>query len=446
MKRQKISVIFLSVLLLFIWAGCGSPGKKQPEKTAVEQTPGTEEQKPSGFRDLVPTTFRIDTYDNNRILETAMGFFVSEDMAVTRFSFFEAANRAVISPFDETQRYEVSGFTAVDRINDLILLKIDGVKKKPVSLTETILTDNEKTIFFDKPQGSTVPLHEGKVLSYSNALGSKLYQVTNQLRSKSAGSPVFNSSMECIGLAFPQIADFETQTFVTPSAFISELIKKAGVSQPLSQLQKQTTDQESANNSKVKGLVIETDMGNISIKLYNSTPQYRDNFIKLTREGYYDGLLIHRVIGDFGIQSGAADTRFATDDDVVGWKGPGYTLPAHIVPGLYHRRGVIGSPRKPERENMRKRSDGSQYYIVTGRTYTDLELNDLEKEMQHKFTEEQRNTYKTIGGAPHLDGTYTIFGEVTEGLEIADQIAKVEVDGDFRPKKDLRVKKIRILE
>jgi cyclophilin family peptidyl-prolyl cis-trans isomerase len=359
---------------------------------------------------------------------------------------FETATRAVITPFDETQSYEVSGFLAVDRINDLILIQVNGLKKRPVTLAQTTLPDNEKTIFFDKPQGNTVPLHEGKVLSYSQTLGSKLYRVTNQLRSKSVGSPLFSSAMECIGLGFIQIADYETQTFVTPSVFISDLVKKAGNVQALSELQKQATEQERVSNSKVKGLIIETERGNIRIKLYNSTPQYRDNFIKLARENYFDDLLIHRVISDFGIQSGAADTRYATADDVVGWKGPGYTLPAHIVPGLYHKRGVIGSPRKPERENMRKRSDGSQFYIVTGRTYTDQELNDLEKEIDHKFTDEQRNTYKTIGGAPHLDGTYTIFGEVTEGLETADQIAKVEVDSEFRPKKDIRVKKIRILE
>jgi len=442
MMRQ----IYLICTISFILLSCNSSDKKQAQKSTEEKKATADEQKPVGFKDLVPSTFKIDTYENNRILETGMGFFVSADMAVTRLSFFESANRAVISPFDETQAYEVRGFTSIDRINDLILLKMDGLNKTPVSLAETILADNEKTTFFDKPQGNTVPLHEGKVLNYSTMLGSKLYRVTNQLRSKSVGSPIFNSAMQCIGLGFIQIADYETQTFVTPSVFISDLIKKAGKVQALSELQKQATEQESASNSKVKGLVIETELGNIKIKLYNSTPQYRDNFIKLARENYFDDLLIHRVISDFGIQSGAADTRYATADDVVGWKGPGYTLPAHIVPGLYHKRGVIGSPRKPERENMRKRSDGSQYYIVTGRIYTDQELNDLEKEIDHKFTDEQRNAYKTIGGAPHLDGTYTIFGEVLEGMEIADQISKVEVNSEFRPKKDIRVKKIRILE
>lgn len=442
-------IIYFSLLTIAYCTfliSCGHSAKKPTSNATEETVPVSGGEKPSGFVELVPSTFKIDTYENNRILETGMGFFVSGDLAVTRLSFFESANRALIEPFDETNKYEVTGFVAVDRINDLILLKIEGMKKMSVSLSEAALAENEKTIYFNKPQGSTVPLHEGKVLSLSNMLGTKIYRVTNQLRSKSAGSPVFDSNMQCIGLAFMQVADYETQTFVTPSEFILGLLKKPGTSRPLSELQKQATENDSKTNSSIKGLIIETDPGTIRIKLYNSTPQYRDNFIKLVRENYYDGLLIHRVINGFGIQSGAADTRFATADDVVGWKGPGYSLPAHIVPGLYHKRGAIGSPRKPDTQNSRKRSDGSQFYIVTGRTYTDPELDDLEKENNHTFTEEQRNTYKTIGGSPHLDGTYTIFGEVVEGLELADQISNVKVNSDFRPKKDIRVKKIRIQE
>jgi peptidyl-prolyl cis-trans isomerase A (cyclophilin A) len=156
-------------------------------------------------------------------------------------------------------------------------------------------------------------------------------------------------------------------------------------------------------------------------------------FIKLVKENYYDSLLIHRVISNFGIQTGAADTRYAEEGDLVGWKGPGYTLPAHIVPGLFHKRGMIGSPRKPDTQNQRRRADGSQFYIVTGRKYFDKGLNDIEEENDYKFTAEQRQVYKTIGGAPHLDGTYTIFGEVISGMEVADKIVQVETNRQWRP-------------
>lgn len=198
---QLFNVLLIVFLLVFV-AGCGSAVKKQPAEVAEEKNEIPEEKIPSGFVDLVPSVFKIDTYENSRILESGMGFFVSEDLAVTRFSFFESANRAVIQPFDETKSYEITGFVAIDRINDLILLKVEGLKKKPVVLSETINDNDEKTTFFDKPQGNTIPLHEGKILSYSSALGVKLYRVSNQLRSKSAGTPIFNSARQCIGLTF----------------------------------------------------------------------------------------------------------------------------------------------------------------------------------------------------------------------------------------------------
>ena len=439
-----IVTTFIGALFLF---SCG-PSEKKPSGEKGKQPAGQNEvaQGSSSYAELAGAVFKIDTYDNNRILETGMGFFITPDIAVTRLSFFLSANRAVIKPFSEKKTYEVTGYVAVDRINDLLLLKIPGVPNKPVILSDSVSADKEKIFYISKPTTNVVPLHEGTVLSYSAILGNRLYRVSNQLRSKSTGSPMFDQNRKCIGLVFMEVADYENQTFVTPSLFISQMLKKAGPVRPLGQLQSSPANTLAQDNGKVKGLVLETDMGNIHIKLYKETAQYRDNFIKLARENYYDGLLIHRVILGFGIQGGAADTRYAEPGDVVGWKGPGYTLPAHIVPGLYHRRGVVGSPRKPERENQRKRSDGSQFYIVTGRTYKDVELDELEKEMGHHFTPEQRNTYKTIGGAPHLDGTYTIFGEVSEGLEVADRISKVEVSEEYRPKKDIRIKKITILE
>lgn len=439
-----MSIKNIAWLIALVLIGCNNPtDKKQGQKSAETNSA---EGKGGGFATISSAVFKIVTYDNNRFLEPSMGFFIAPDIAVTRLSFFESANKAVIEPFNESTQYEVKGFVGVDRINNLILLKIEGVQTTPIVLSDSILAVDQKTVYISKPTAGVVPLHPGTVISYSGVQGTRLYRVSNQLRSTNAGSPLFDSRQRCIGLAFMQIADYESQTFVTPSIFIAQLLKKAGTLQPLSELQTPSANASSLANRPVKGLVIETEMGNIRIKLSDKTPQYRDNFIKLARENYFDSLLIHRVIKGFAIQSGAADTRYAASDDVVGWKGPGYTLPAHFVPGMYHKRGAIGSPRKPESQNMRKRSDGSQFYIVTGRTYTDSELDALEKETDHQFTPEQRTTYKTIGGAPHLDATYTIFGEVVEGMEVADRISSLEVDIKYRPKKDIRIKKIRILE
>ncbi len=195
----------------------------------------------------------------------------------------------------------------------------------------------------------------------------------------------------------------------------------------------------------IKGFRIETTVGNIGIKLYNQTPVFRDNFIKLVSDQFYDSLLIHRVIKDFLIQTGAADSKYAKKDDVVGWQGPGYNLKTNIVPGLYHKRGVIAASKMPPERNPKDRSDGSQFYIVSGRIFTLEELKEIEKDKGIKFSKIQKNVYSTIGGAPHLDGEYTVFGEVTFGMDIVDKIAAVKTYAVDRPVDNIRVTSVKIL-
>ncbi len=446
MKKPGICLIIL-LLISACHSGEKGPAANSTEKTPTEQTTQAEPSGNDTFTNLLPSVVNIDTYDNGRILESGSGFFVNENLVVSRASFFASANQAEITPYNEENKYKVSGYLAVDRINDLILLQVENIRRPPVKLCDSLVSPNQKSLYLTKPHGQTIPLHKGSVLAVATLQGSKVYQVSNKFPKISEGGPLFLSGGNCIGLCFSTVSDYEKQYFATPSTFIQELLKnKSATPKSLADLMNNTNSTISAANSKIKGLTIETDMGDIQIRLFNQTPDYRDNFIKLVREHYYDNLLIHRVIRGFGIQSGAADTRSAGKDDVVGWKGPGYTMPAHVVPGLFHKRGVIGSPRKPDTENMRRRADGSQFYIVSGRTYTDEELNQIEKENNIHFTPEQRQVYKTIGGAPHLDGSYTIFGEVTSGMDVVDRISTVEVGREFRPKEDIRVKRIRIIE
>jgi cyclophilin family peptidyl-prolyl cis-trans isomerase len=236
-------------------------------------------------------------------------------------------------------------------------------------------------------------------------------------------------------------------------------------------------------------IVIITNYGDIEIELYDQTPQHRDNFIKLVQEGYYDGTLFHRVIKNFMIQGGDPDTKNAKPGVRLGNGGPEYTIPAEFVPGYIHRRGALAAARQSENVNPEMASSGSQFYIVWGEIFTDEQLGMVEaglaskrdqsvfaqymKEVtdsikgagtavdmaqvqtvaakktaayqsRHPFKmkEEDRQVYKTAGGTPHLDGTYTVFGQVTKGLEVVEKISNAATDNAARPKADIKVKKM----
>jgi peptidyl-prolyl cis-trans isomerase B (cyclophilin B) len=191
-------------------------------------------------------------------------------------------------------------------------------------------------------------------------------------------------------------------------------------------------------------VLIQTNQGDIKIKLYNETPYHRDNFIKLVNESFYDSLIFHRVIKDFMIQGGDPDSKGASSSTVLGSGGPGYTIPAEINPDLFHKKGALSAARTGDQMNPTRRSSGSQFYIVQGKPLTDAELDFYEQKMSTVFSETQRNIYTTIGGTPFLDGQYTVFGEVVEGLDILDKIAAMETGTNDRPKTDIVILSMKI--
>jgi len=249
-------------------------------------------------------------------------------------------------------------------------------------------------------------------------------------------------------------------------------------------------DKDSIPETKI---LIETTHGNIKIKLYNETPLHRNNFIKLVEEGYFDSLLFHRVIQNFMIQGGDPDSKNAPAKVELGNGGPGYTIPAEFNHQLFHKKGVLAAARDSDLENPSQASAGSQFYIVQGKVFNDSLLqvqakritrlklynrivnkkenahlikkyktfietkqtdstnyiNDiinkqvdavLANEPLYTFSDEQIKTYKTVGGTPHLDGIYTIFGEVIEGLESVDAIAKQKTDKNDKTINDVQMK------
>lgn len=239
-----------------------------------------------------------------------------------------------------------------------------------------------------------------------------------------------------------------------------------------------------------------TTMGTVRLLLYGDTPRHLKNFVKLVNEGYYNGVLFHRVIRDFMVQTGDPDSRNAAPGQRLGMGSPDYKIDAEIVwPARFHRRGALAAAREGDQVNPEKRSSGSQFYVVTGRKFSEGQLRQMERQMsmaykqevfnrlasEHrdsimamrrnrdqaglqalheelaakteqitgpdpvKFTPEQIEAYTTVGGAPHLDRNYTVFGEVISGMDVIDRIEQVETDSADRPKEDVRVIDMKIV-
>jgi len=199
-----------------------------------------------------------------------------------------------------------------------------------------------------------------------------------------------------------------------------------------------------------RDVLLQTNYGDIIVRLYDSTPLHRDNFLKLVKTGFYDSVLFHRVIQDFMIQSGDPNSKQAKPGQPLGNGGPGYTIPAEFRPTIFHKKGVIAAARMGDNVNPEKASSGSQFYIVQGRIFTDAGLDSVETfRLKRKIPPEQREVYKTIGGVPHLDQAYTVFGEVVKGLDVVDKIAAVQTskaaDRD-RPLEDVKIVEAKLIK
>ncbi len=192
-------------------------------------------------------------------------------------------------------------------------------------------------------------------------------------------------------------------------------------------------------------VLIQTTAGNMIVKLYEETPQHRINFLGLAAKSFYDSTLFHRVIKGFMIQGGDPESRTASKNKVFSNGGPDYTVNAEIAEKYIHKKGALAAARQPDKYNSTKKSNGSQFYIIQGRTYPRAYLPKIKNDKKTAYTEEQKNIYETIGGAPHLDGGYTIFGEVIAGLDVLDQIANAETNGKDRPTVDIRIIRMKVL-
>ena len=200
-------------------------------------------------------------------------------------------------------------------------------------------------------------------------------------------------------------------------------------------------------------VLLETTAGNIRIALFDETPQHRDNFLKLVQEHVYDTLLFHRVIKDFMIQSGDLHSKHAQPGQRLGSGDYNYTIEAEFrLPKIFHRRGMVAMAREGDRVNPEQRSSACQFYIVWGRVYNDARLMKIQERLDTtthgrvQLTPEMQEVYKTVGGIPHLDGQYTVFGEVVEGLDVVDRIQQSATDPYDRPLEDVRILRATVIK
>jgi cyclophilin family peptidyl-prolyl cis-trans isomerase len=194
-----------------------------------------------------------------------------------------------------------------------------------------------------------------------------------------------------------------------------------------------------------RDVLLQTNHGDMVIRLSDSTPVHRDNFLKLVKTGFYDSILFHRVIKNFMIQGGDPNSKLAPGAP-RGADGPGYTLPAEFRPGLFHKKGMVAAARTGDEVNPQRASSGSQFYIVQGRTFTDAGLDSVETfRLKRTLPPAHREVYKTLGGTPHLDQGYTIFGELVSGFDVLDKIAATPVNGS-KPVEDAKIIKAKLIK
>lgn len=280
-------------------------------------------------------------------------------------------------------------------------------------------------------------------------------------------------------------------------AFIGLCLVAALNANPITKMSN-SAHEESKQAAQADVLVeMNTTAGPVTLRLFGDTPRHLGNFVKLAREGFYDGMLFHRVIQDFMVQTGDPDSKEAPAGKLLGMGGPGYQIDAEIVyPAHFHRRGALAAARQDDSTNPMRQSSGSQFYIVTGHKYTESELDKMEMNLIRSqkqavvnnllaanrdtimtlrrnrdqagllqlqdslqaeakriaatlpsgFSDEQRKVYTTVGGAPHLDGAYTVFGQVEKGYDVIDKIQAVETDRNNRPLEDVKIISMKVIE
>lgn len=410
------TVRLTALAALALAAGCAEAPQSKPDRPASRNF----------YAQDAASQVHITTYDAmGDSLGECTGTYVAGDIVAAPLSLIRGAHSAKANTLTEPDKYPVYGYTAFDFRTDLVLLRIGkrrsetaAICAEPTSPTDTLfaIDANFDDKIFKLPVAQPSPAVRPGSAVFDNQ--GRVRQIVGVGGRMVAGADI-DSLRARQNARHASVYDLRLQTGRTYTPY-----------------------------TQVAGFRVRTSMGDFTIRLYDDVPAYRDNFIRLVSDHYYDSLLVHRVLPSFLIQTGAADSKYAKPGDMVGWQGPGYTLPNIENQPHFHKRGAVAASKLPRDRNPENKCDGGQFYVVSGRTFTSAELDKIAKEEHIKFTPAQREAYTTTGGAPHLDGEFVVFGEVTHGMDVVDRISRVELGGEKgdRPVKDVRVWSITLIK
>lgn len=413
---MKLRAIILSSLSAIFISACTSGSGESP--TAASPLTAPKDYAERNIESMANIT-AYDVY--GAALSDANAVYVSQDVVITPMAWIKGAQKAKLTPIGSKRAFNVFGFTAYNIDDNLVALRVErritADKLAPLD-TLGVPTDGLYTLSVNsrkKTVKNIVSVTPEGIITPSSIMG----------------NPVYNANGQLFGIV-------GENNRLIPASTIAQILPRVDCEhESVYQLRLKSNKQYPAASS-ISGFTIHTSMGKISMRLLDQTPEYKENIIRLVTDQFYDSLLVHRVLSNYLIQTGAADSRHAGPDSQVGWQGPGYTIPMHLVPGIFHHRGMVAASKLPQDHNKSNRSDGSQFYIVSGRKFSNKDLDEIEKEYHKKFSAAQREVYSTVGGAPYLDDDYTIFAEVTSGMDVVDRIAALPLNGD-RPIQDVRI-------
>ncbi len=427
----KLKIVLLLIIIIATLGSCNA--RQDKNNTTTTENAG------SIYKKNISQYVNITLFDDYaRKNGHCIGALIEGNTVAASMSDFKEAGNCKFSFPGVKSEPVTRGYTYSNPFLNLVFLKVSG-PSHPCTPIESEINKGDSVYFIEIQNGYIQRFN----IFVNDSVTIENYKAFKTNTTIKNGMLLYSKNHKIAGVT-TNIPNFKGSTIIIPAQTLAELLSKKdekALLLPGLRLQKA---KKYPNPQDIDLFIVETNMGNFSIKLWDINSIYSKNFIKLVSDGYYDSLLFHRVIPGFLIQTGAADTKYAHSGDLVGYQGPGYTQETIIDHRFYHKRGAVAMSKPPEFNNTHNRTDGAQFYIIIGRKHSEAELDELEQRKGYKYTPEQRSMYLNIGGAAYLDNDFPVFAEIFNGMEVLSKIANSDINSNERPAKDVRVKRITI--